>query len=67
MDIKKLVEEYNILETVKTLECEIDNIFDAKQILYGELDKEYWNTLEKNILEKAYNLLAERYQQWNEE
>ena len=57
MDIKKLVEEYNIIETLEPDEDELDDIFDAAQILYREMDKEYYEEAEREILSQAYEIL----------
>ena len=58
MDIKKLVEEYNnIKETLEPNEDELDDIYEAAQILYREMDKEYYEEEEKEILSQAYEIL----------
>ena len=58
MKINEMISEYNkINENLEPSEAELDDIYEAAQILYREMDKEYYEEEEKEILSKAYDIL----------
>lgn len=52
-------EKFDSEDKKKPTEAELDDIYEAAQILYREMDKEYYEEEEKEVLSNAYDILRD--------